>query len=759
MGNMDKCAETSESALDTPVSAFRGIGEAREAALHKMGIFTAGDLIRTYPRAYQNRGDIKPIGEIKRELNDAAVESEFESAVGTYSAVLTIAAVPVVTMIKRGMTLLKVRGFDETGACEITYFNQPYLRDKLTVGSEFRFFGKFTLDKYGLKVTNPICEAYYEGAPLVGIVPVYPSSASVKQKQISSLISEAMKLCGNEITEYLPSEAREEFHLPTRYSTLVSIHHPESMAALEAAKKRLVFDELYLMFLSIAVDGRRLRRDNTCPMKLKKTDASRFRKSLPFELTGAQSRSIDEIAADMGSEHLMNRILTGDVGSGKTIVAAAAIYIAVKNGYRAALMVPTEILANQHYAGLSELLGKLGIKCALLTGSTRKKERDEILSGLRDSSNFTAQTALPGTSPDRIDVIIGTHALISENTIIDNLGLAVIDEQHRFGVSQRAALFDKAEHTHCLVMSATPIPRTLTLATYGSIDISRIDELPAGRQKIDTFIVNESYRERLNGFIRKQVEAGHQVYVVCPSVDENEENRIDYSDPDELSNLSLDSIDYDDGYSQMNDCSVPIKAATTHAKYLAEALPDLSVGFVHGKLKASEKEAVMQAFVDGRLNVLVSTTVIEVGVNVPNATLMIVENAERFGLSQLHQLRGRVGRGSAKSYFILVSDTRNEQSRERLNIIKTTTDGFKIAESDLEMRGPGDFIGESGAIKQHGQMNFRLAATCRDTEMIERASFYARQTAGEDPELSSAQNRRAARQLKYYTEHTDSIKN
>lgn len=727
--------------LDTPITGLRGVGEARAASLHRMGIFTIGDIIRCYPRAYQNRGETHTLSEVREKIADGEANSPF-------SVLLTVASVPSVSMLKSGLTLLKVRVFDETGSAEIIYFNQNYLREKLAVGATFRFFGKFTVDeksKNRLTSSNPICEAYTEEGTLPDIVPVYPLSAGLTQRIMCSLVDDAFVKCGNEITEFLPTDALTELHLPTLGYTLTNIHRPESMTALDSAKRRLVFDELYLMFLSVALSGARLKRTNTIPMKITAESAAKFKKELPFELTGAQRRSVNEIAADMGGEFLMNRILTGDVGSGKTVVAAAAVYIAIKNGYRAALMAPTEILAGQHYADLSELFGKLGIKCALLTGSVKKKEREKILAGLRgDTSSETG-----------IDLVIGTHALISDGADIEHLGLAVIDEQHRFGVAQRAALFEKAEDVHCLVMSATPIPRTLTLAAYGSIDVSRIDELPAGRQKIDTFIVDERYRHRLNAFIRKQAVEGHQTYVVCPAVDEAEndpyagKNR--GNDVGEMANVPL----VESGI----DTSVPMKAATVHAKALSEALPELTVGCVHGKQKNAERETVMNEFAAGNVNVLVSTTVIEVGVNVPNATLMIVENAERFGLSQLHQLRGRVGRGSAKSYFIMVSDSKKAEARDRLNAVKSTTDGFRIAEYDLEMRGPGDFLGENGVIRQHGQMNFTLAATCRDANLIERASYYAKRTASDDPDLSKAENRRAATQLERFVKNVDSIRN
>ena len=423
-----------KSRLDTPVTQFRGVGEARASALFKMGIFTAGDLLRCYPRAYQNRGDTVTLAEIREKLKNG------ESS-GPFSVLLTIAAEPSVSMIRRGMTLLKVRAFDETDAAEITYFNQTYLRDKLTTGASFRFFGKFVLKKSRLEVASPICEPYTEGVPLPDIIPVYPLSAGLTQKMMASLVNEAMRMCGNEIAEFLPQDALVELGLPTLSYTLSNIHRPETMEALENAKRRLVFDELYLMFLSITLSGAKLKRENTIRMKLSHDDAAAFKSVLPFELTNAQRRSVNEIAKDMGGEFLMNRILTGDVGSGKTIVAAAGIYTAVKNGYRAALMVPTEILANQHYEDLSGLFVKLGISCALLTGSTKKKERDRILAGLN------ADKSADGS----VDVVIGTHALISEGTVIDRLGLAVIDEQHRFGVTQRAALFERRRT--CIVSS------------------------------------------------------------------------------------------------------------------------------------------------------------------------------------------------------------------------------------------------------------------------------------------------------------------
>lgn len=701
--------------MERPVTVLKGVGDARREALSRLGAETLGDLIRIFPRAYQNRGDIQTISVIRDRLKNGEK--------GPFAAELTVSTEPEVRMIRRGMVLLKVKAFDETGTAELTYFNMAYMKNVFHVGETFRFFGRFTCEYNRVQAANPIAERMDEAVPLRDIVPVYPLVQGLTQKVMAQLVGEALRICGNELTEYMPKDALAEMGMPTYAWTMTQIHRPESVSAIETAKRRLMFDELYLTLLSMNLGQSRRKKKNTCPVN--GDEMQTFFDALPFEMTGAQRRSVDEILADMAGESLMNRILTGDVGSGKTIVAAAACYAAVKSGYRAALMVPTEILANQHAEDFVKLFTPLGINCALLTGSTRKREKDKILAGLTD-------TQIGGG----IDIVIGTHALLSEGVEIDRLGLAVIDEQHRFGVMQRAALFEKGDGIHSLVMSATPIPRTLTLAAFGSLDVSRIDELPKGRQKIDTLVVNESYRERLNGFIRKQAEEGHQIYVVCPAVDEAEAEE---TDTEEMADIPFVDMEV--------DTSTPLKAATVFAEYLKEELDGLTVEYVHGKMKSAEREKIMTAFAAGAVDVLVSTTVIEVGVNVPNATLMIVENAERFGLSQLHQLRGRVGRGTAKSYFVLVSDSTTPESAERLRAIKSTSDGFKIAEYDLELRGPGDFFSDAGVIRQHGQMSDALTSACRDTGLIERASFYAKRTAQDDPMLANPENRETALRL------------
>jgi len=696
------------------VAELAGVGQTRKEALEKAGIFTLGDLVGYYPRAYQNRGDIHTLAEVKACLEDAPNMP--------YAVILTVATEPQYRVIRRGMSITKFRAFDESGSCEIVYFNTPYAKNNFHTGAVFRFFGRFSSEfKNRLQCTNPVYEAYTEDRPLRDIVPVYPLTGSIKQNQIYQYTGEALRRCAGEMTEYLPAEVLRNAGLPSRSFMLNTIHRPAEMEQLERAKRRLVFEELFIRFLAMAQNNAVNKVPNR--FSLRCTDISPFLVGLPYTLTGAQIRCVGEITGDMTGEFAMNRILIGDVGSGKTVVAACAAYLAIRNGYRCALLVPTEILANQHYADLEPMFTDLGIRCALLTGSTPKKQRTAILDGLSDD-RYTIDIGDGGING--IGMIIGTHALLTEDVQIDSLGLVIIDEQHRFGVMQRAAILEKGRDCHCLVMSATPIPRTLSLVAYGGLDVSRIDELPRGRQKVDTFIVDSTYHERLLGFIRKQAAEGHQTYIVCPSVEENPEKTVKESaDPDDMANLSF--------YEEESDAP-PLKAAVEYAQLLSEELPELNIGFVHGKMKSADKDSVMSRFCAGEIHVLVSTTVVEVGVNVPNATLMVVENADRFGLSQLHQLRGRVGRGSAKSYFILVTDSRNAESLERLRVIKQNHDGYTIAEYDLMMRGPGDFVDGSG-IRQHGEDRFRLAAGCRDTALVEMAAEEAKRIADTDPDM------------------------
>lgn len=496
----------------------------------------------------------------------------------------------------------------------------------------------------------------------------------------------------------LPDEVRQAHKLCYVNYAYENIHFPASPEALEVARRRLVFEELFLLTCGLQLLRQR-RRDVAGPA-CRRMSMEPFYRRLPFALTGAQRRAIADAVEDMVSGKPMNRLCQGDVGSGKTMVAAACIWFAVENGWQTALMAPTEILARQHYQGLAPLLARFSIRCALLTGSTRAKERREILAGLADGS---------------IDLCIGTHALLTEDVQYQKLGLVVTDEQHRFGVNQRAALSQKAEDPHLLVLSATPIPRTLALVIYGDLDVSVIDELPPGRQKVDTFALGESYRPRVQAFIRKLAAAGQQIFIVCPLVGEADQI------PDER------------------------KAVTAYAKQLQEQVfPDLRVAVLHGKMKPREKEKVMAAFAAGESDILVSTTVVEVGVDVPNATCMVVENADRFGLSQLHQLRGRVGRGKAKSYCILLSDSQNEETRARLKVMTQTNDGFRISQEDLRLRGPGDFFGQ----RQHGLPAMKIADLSCDMRLLDEAQTAARQLMERDPELTAPAHRPLRRRIR-----------
>ncbi|MBQ1976760.1 MAG: ATP-dependent DNA helicase RecG [Clostridia bacterium] len=689
---------------ESPVSVMRGVGSAREKSLASLEIRTVGDLLYHVPRGYQCRGNVKTLSEaaeMARRGEDLPV-----------SLLLTVAAEPQYRMIRRGMSILRFRAFDETGTCEITYFNQNYLRDVFHTGGEFRFFGRISVEGRTLKMSSPIWEACVPGAVLPGIVPVYSLRAGLSQKILSGLVRDALSGIGNHLPETIPPEVTRSQSLCTLSYAIKNIHFPEDGEALARARRRLIFEEYFTFGLAVAsatqpeMDGVRIPREDLTP----------FTKELPYALTGAQMRSVEEIASDMSSGRRMNRILIGDVGSGKTAVAAAAAYLAACGGYQTALMAPTEILAVQHYKELSDLLGRLGIECVLLTGAVTGARRRAVCESLAREGGAS--------------VVVGTHALLNESVQFTRLGLVIEDEQHRFGVRQRAALAEKNESAHVLVMSATPIPRTLSLVTYGGICVSRLDEMPPGRQVVDTFVVDEGYRTRLNAFIRRQTDEGHQVYIVCPSVEENPDKKIRIpDDPEELADLIFGT----DGDTAEKP---PLKAAVEFAETVAAAFPDLHVAFVHGKMKNADKDRVMQAFSEGEIHILVSTTVIEVGVNVPNATLMIIENAERFGLSQLHQLRGRVGRGKAKSYCVLVSDAKGSDARARLDVLKKNHDGNAIAEEDLRLRGPGDFLQTGGEIRQHGDVRLPVAAGPGDVEILAAAMEEARGILERDPTLA-----------------------
>lgn len=667
---------------------MKGVGESRAKALARLGIFNVGQLLYHFPRAYEFRGNVKPLA--SAENGEVA------------SFVLTAATDVHNATLRRGTVLSKLRAFDESGSCEITFFNQPYVKDAVVKGGEYRFYGKMMLEGSKRILSSPVVEPVIEGRPLPALVAVYPQTAGINSKLLTKLISSALTELGDSIPDIIPEDVCREHNLCAITAALRGIHCPSDFRTLEKAKRRLIFEELYRFALGA---GEAKKKSATAPA-FENINLTDFLEALPFPLTGAQRRSVGEISADLSSGIPMRRLVTGDVGSGKTAVAAATAYIAVKNGWQCALMAPTEILAVQHYNELSRLLDGLGIRCALLTGSVKGAARRKVREGLLDGS---------------VGLVIGTHALISDDVAFSRLGLVICDEQHRFGVGQRDALLLKGggDACHQLTMSATPIPRTLAMFLYGDLDMSTLDELPPGRQRVETFTVDESYRERLNGFIMKQKAEGHQTYVVCPSVEEAENGEVTQED------IRLFDFGYD--IDEIMRPANPPKAAVKWAETLAEKLPGLTVGCVHGKMKPADKDSVMTDFVSGKIDVLVSTTVIEVGVNVPNATLMIIENAERFGLSQLHQLRGRVGRGSAKSYCVLVSEAAaGSGARERLEVMRTTYDGYKIAEFDLSERGPGDFFGGDDEIRQHGALRFRLANLCEDMELFDAAVKAAR---------------------------------
>ena len=641
--------------LTDPITMLKGIGPSKAKQFANLNILTLGDLICHFPRAYEDRTKLVPI-----EKLEADVPACFKAMVMN---------TPRTAHIRNGLDLTKVQVADTTGRLNLTFFNNKYVTDQLQYGREYIFYGAVSGDFIGYNMTNPVFEAL-ESQPVTTrrILPIYPLTAGLSNAAILKAVRQALAICDTP-PEIIPEAVRREYGILGADRAYYAIHEPASLAEAEMAKKRLIFEEFFVFSAGLSL--MRASRAEKKSEPFRNLELRPFLASLPFTLTGAQSRAIEEILEDFSSGAPMNRLVQGDVGSGKTMVAAAAAYIAANNGRQAALMAPTEILAEQHHASLSRIFEPLGLRTALLTGSMSQKEkrlaREKIAAG-------------------EVDLAIGTHALLSDTTTFNDLGLVIADEQHRFGVAQRSRLSAKGHDPHLLVMSATPIPRTLALLMYGDLDVSIINELPPGREAVDTFLVGESYRARINAFIRKQVSEGHQCFVVCPAVEENED--------------------------------LGIKAATVWAQTLQKTVfPDLRIALLHGQMKGAEKEEAMESFARGEADVMVATTVIEVGVDVPNATLMVIEDADRFGLSQLHQLRGRVGRGKAKSYCILTSHNKNSETLQRLKALCKTTDGFKIAEEDLALRGPGDFFGS----RQSGLPTFRVANLSYDLQTLKDA--------------------------------------
>jgi ATP-dependent DNA helicase RecG len=652
------------------VRYIKGVGESRAKLMEKLGIHTLRDLISAFPRDYEDRTSFKTIG----ELTD-----------GETAGVNALAATaPRLAHIRRGLDMTKLRAADDTGALEITFFNQSFMKDAIKPGETYIFYGTAKKNGRRIEMANPIVEKERDRGSQTGrLVPIYDLTAGLTQRMLMSAVRQGLDICGDILPDVLPTAVRERYQLAAANFAYENIHFPADFTALELARRRLIFEELFV--LSTAMRVLRAGRGKKSGRRLEAHDFSEFFAALPFALTNAQKRAIGDAARDMAGDAPMCRLVQGDVGSGKTVVAAALCWLTWKNGCQSAFMAPTEILAEQHYRTFSGLLAPLGLRVGLLTGGMKAKERRDALSHL----------ALGET-----DVVIGTHALISEDVAFRDLALAVTDEQHRFGVNQRALLTAKGVSPHVLVMSATPIPRTLSLIIYGDMDVSVIDELPPGRRAIETFAVGESYRARINKFIRKLAEEGRQVYVVCPAVEESE--------------------------------TLDLKSARENAEKLqTEVFPDLRVALVHGGMKSKEKDGVMAAFARGESDILVATTVIEVGVDVPNAALIVVENADRFGLSQLHQLRGRVGRGERQSYCVLFEGAGGGVSKERLAVLCGTNDGFKISEEDLKLRGPGDFFGA----RQHGLPQLRIASLANNMEALKLSLQAAEELLADDPTL------------------------
>ena len=581
---------------------------------------------------------------------------------------------------------------DDTGSVTATFFHQSYMKDALRTGETYVVYGRVDGPPGRRQMTNPVCERADRARFIGRILPIYPLTRGVSNNLLAGLTLRCVEECAGQMEETLPAGLRREHALAAAEFACRNIHFPRDEEALELARRRLIFEELFCLACGMAL----LRTRRTCAegVPFSTPPVEEFLALLPFALTAAQRRAMEEVAADTASGAPMNRLVQGDVGSGKTMVAAYGAWLAAKNGGQCALMAPTELLAEQHFRSLAPLLGRAGVRVGLLTGSVKGKARKELYAAL---------------AAGEVDLVVGTHALLSEGVAFSNLALAITDEQHRFGVAQRAALAAKAGRTpHVLVMSATPIPRTLALIIYGDLEVSVIDELPPGRTPVETYVVGEDKRQRMYRFVRKLVGQGRQAYLVCPAVEEGEES------PGEPGGEGL-------------------KAAVPYAEHLkSEVFPDLRVGLVHGKMKARDKDAAMTAFAAGELDVLVSTTVIEVGVDVPNAALMVVENADRFGLSQLHQLRGRVGRGKHQSYCVLMTSTHSAESRERLRVLAKTADGFRIAEEDLKLRGPGDFFGQ----RQHGLPQLGIADLAADMRVLKEAQQAAQKLLEADPGLS-----------------------
>lgn len=652
--------------LDSNIQFIKGVGEKRAKLFNSLGIFCVDSLIHFYPRKYEDWSASKSLEAVKSGE--------------TVSIKATLITPVKEAMIRRGLTLFKCKFSDGENVISVTIFNNKYLAKSLRIYEDYYLYGKIEKSLLNFSMNSPKIE---KAENILAIQPVYPAKEKLTSRSISKIMKTALDELG-EIEETLDDEIMQKYSLISLDRAIRNIHFPNSADDYLPARKRLIFEEL--LTLQLGLLKLKSNKKSETALVIKDDYSGEFEKLLPFNLTNAQKRTISECLQDMKSKYPCNRLVQGDVGSGKTAVAASLIYSVIKNGYQATMMAPTEILATQHYESLLKILAPAGINIRLLTGSTPAKEKKEIKKALFDGE---------------IDLIIGTHALIQNDVAFKNLALVITDEQHRFGVKQRAQLAEKGEDVHTIVMSATPIPRTLGLILYGDLDISILDELPPGRQEIRTDVVDSRYHKRLYKFIKDAIARGEQCYIVCPAVEENETN---------------------------------IKSAEELADELANGeFKGYNLGILHGKMKPKDKEAIMKSFASGKVSLLVATTVVEVGVDVPNATIMVIENAERFGLSTLHQLRGRVGRGNKKSYCVLVSDAKGETARERLMTMKKYSDGFKIADTDLKLRGPGDFFGS----RQHGLPELKIADMVEDMDTLQNAQECAKSILRNDFSLSN----------------------
>ena len=662
--------------LSQNIQFIKGVGPSRAEVLHRLGIYTLEDLITYYPRNYEDRSNLKKIAELS-----FGEMSAFKGTV--FSRV-------VETKIRPKMAIYKLIVRDETGSILLTWFNQPYLKNTFKQGEEYIFYGKVNGTFGRPEMQSPTFDPIGQTKNTGKIIPLYSLTQGITQNIIRGIIYNGLQIVNGELVEELPEKIRNKYNLLEINDAVQKIHFPIELHDYEKARHRLSFEEMLILQLALltlkqkgnsSINGISFNKDG---------GVEDIINSLPYKLTNAQNKVLDEIILDMNSDKAMNRLVQGDVGSGKTIVAMIAMYKAYKNGYQSALMAPTAILAKQHYENALKLFEPFGIKCGLFTSELTKKQKQELKEKLLNKE---------------IDIAIGTHALIEEDINFSNLGLVITDEQHRFGVRQRGILSAKGKNVDTIVMTATPIPRTLAIILYGDLDISIIDELPPGRQKVDTYAVGRNMEDRINDFIKKEIKKGRQAYIVCPLIEDSE--------------------------------TMDLKSTEERFEYYRKIFSDFNVGVLHGKMRPKEKNDIMISFKEHKMDIIVSTTVIEVGVDVPNATIMVIENAERFGLSQLHQLRGRVGRGSEKSYCILKYDSKSKVVQERMNTMQSTNDGFVIAEKDLEIRGPGEFFGT----RQHGLPDFKIANLFTDVSILKEAQESADLILKNDPNLLNTENK------------------